>query len=71
MSGGVHRPPECDSPAVGIVCAAKDGETAAVSYLNQTNQVKVDFVPSWEELYTLRGDTLRQIEPRRKDCCNG
>lgn len=53
----VNRPPAYDSPAVDIVCAAQDGDTVAVSYLNQTKHVTVDFVPSWEELYTLCGDT--------------
>lgn len=58
LSGcAINVPPEYNSPAVDVVCAAKDGETVAVSYRDQTKQVTVDIVPSWEELYSLCGNT--------------
>lgn len=53
----VNRAPDYNSSAVTAVCASGDGETVAVSYLNQVGEVTVDFVPSWEELYSLCGNT--------------
>jgi len=53
----VNRPPSYSDAAVGVVCAAKDGETVSVSFKDQVKLVTVDFVPSWEELYVLCGDT--------------
>ncbi|MFT4823985.1 MAG: hypothetical protein ACI9DH_000746 [Halioglobus sp.] len=53
----VNKPPEYSDAAVQAVCAAKDGDTVSVTYKNQVKLVTVDFVPSWEELYSLCGDT--------------
>jgi len=53
----INRPPEYESPAVTTICASKDGETVAVSFLEQTKLVTVDFVPSWDEIYDLCGKT--------------
>jgi len=54
---GVNRPPEYESPAVKAVCNTKDGESVEVSFKGQTRRVIVDFVPTWDELYTICGDT--------------
>lgn len=51
----INRPPEYESPAVAAVCAAKNGETVTVSYLGKTKQVRVNIVPSWDELYNICG----------------
>jgi hypothetical protein len=53
----INRPPEYDSSAVASICATGDGETVGVSYMGQTKQVTVDWVPSWGELYELCGET--------------
>lgn len=53
----INRPPAYDSPAVTTICNSEDGETVGVSFLGKTKQVTVDWVPSWEELYELCGET--------------
>ena len=52
----VNRPPEYESPAVVAVCASANGETLEVSYKEQTIQVTVQRVPSWDALYDVCGD---------------
>ncbi len=42
---------------MATICASADGETVGVSFLGQTKQVTVDWVPSWGELYELCGET--------------
>jgi len=53
----MHQPPEYESNAVASICNSGDGDVVAVNYNGQVKRVSVDFVDSWDELYSLCGAT--------------
>jgi hypothetical protein len=53
----VHQPPEYESSAVTSICSSQDGDEVSVTYNGQMKTVGIDFVESWDELYSLCGAT--------------
>jgi hypothetical protein len=53
----MHQPPEYESNAVASICSSRDGDAVSVNYNGQVRRVSVDFVDSWDELFTLCGNT--------------